>query len=49
MQPAVDVEHSDGHRVSHAEASAVNLANWDDRVPIHERHYDGLRLLPADG
>lgn len=48
MQPAFDVEHSDGHRVTHAEAAAVNLANWDDRVPIHERHYDGLRLLPAD-
>ena len=48
MQPTFGVEHSDGHRVSHAEAAAVNLANWDDRVPIHGRHYDGLRLLPAD-
>ncbi|MGC5075953.1 class I SAM-dependent methyltransferase [Agrococcus sp. DT81.2] len=48
MQDAFDAEHSDGHRVSHSEASAVNRANWDDRVPIHELHYESLRLLPED-
>ncbi len=48
MQDAPGAEHSDGHRVSHAEASAVNRANWDDRVPVHERHDDQMRLLRAD-
>ncbi|WP_347757384.1 class I SAM-dependent methyltransferase [Agrococcus sp. ProA11] len=48
MQDLTDAQHSDGHRVSHADASAVNRANWDDRVPIHARHYDGLRILPGN-
>lgn len=48
MQDTTDAEHSDGHRVSHDEAAAVNRANWDDRVPIHARHYESLRILPQD-
>ncbi|WP_405216344.1 class I SAM-dependent methyltransferase [Agrococcus sp. Ld7] len=48
MQDNSDAAHSDGHHISHEEGVAVNRANWDDRVPIHQRHYDGLRILPQD-